>query len=193
MASTRTRSTYQQEETDDCIKIDFENQADYVLVDVNPYSVMVSLGFNNKPYDEMVTFRFVNKLDTKQSSHVFKKDGDKLVHLNLVKECKEAAYEIKSEHKFIEKKNHPKADPRGYSVKKPEKKNWDKVIAELDNDSEGEDGQDANQALKKIYDGCDDDTKRAMEKSLYESKGTVLNMNWGTNFFLNLVNHFDLF
>ena len=62
-------------------------------------------------------------------------------------------------------------------VKKPEKKDWDKVIANLDDESDSE--QDANQALKKIYDGCDDDTRRAMEKSLYESQGTVLNMNWG--------------
>lgn len=177
MASIRTKSTYKIEQTDEGITIDFQEQADYALIDINEHSVMVSLSFYDRPYDEMVTFKVVEKLDAKLSTSTFNKDADKLVHLNLVKSTKSIDYKVTPEHKFIEKRNHPKADPRGYCVKKPEKKNWDKVLADLDAESDGE--QDANQALKKIYDGCDDDTKRAMEKSLYESQGTVLNMNWG--------------
>jgi len=174
MSSTRVKSAYTVEQDASIAKIDFKEPADYAMVDINPGSVFIHFRYDDKPFDETVTLKFDQEIDAKESSYEFKKDGDKLVHLKLVKKSEQLV--VKSEHKFTEKRNHPKADPRGYSVKKPEKKNWDKIVAELDDSDEGE--LDANQALKKIYDGCDDDTRKAMEKSLYESNGTVLNMNW---------------
>ena len=176
MASTRTKSAYEINQTKDKIQIDFKEQADFAIIDISPKSIFISFTFEAKPYDEMVTLKLSDEINAKESKYTFKKDEDKLLHLDLAK-MNDGDFKIVSEHKFIEKKNHPLADPRGYQVKKPENKNWDKIIATLD-ESDGEE-QDANQALKKIYDGCDDDTRRAMEKSLYESNGTVLNMSWG--------------
>lgn len=177
MSSTRSKSTYNVKEIDHTIAIDFNEPADYVMVDINPRSVFISFTFNDKPVDEMVTLKLNNDIDTKKSNYSFDRAGDRLLHLKLIKSNEsETMGDLTSEHKFFEKRNHPKADPRGYSVQKPKTKNWDKIVATLD---ESDEEPDANTALKKIYDGCDDDTKRAMEKSLYESNGTVLNMNWG--------------
>lgn len=177
MASQRVKSTYNVSQAENKLTIEFQEPVDYVIVDFNSEGALLSLGFEDKPFDEMITLRFSGQIDTKESKHVHDKSAEsKKLQLNVVKLASEE-YTVTSEHKFIEKRNHPKADPRGYQVKKPEKKNWDKIVATLDDSDEGE--GDANSALKKIYDGCDDDTKRAMEKSLYESHGTVLNMNWG--------------
>lgn len=175
MASTRVRSAYDVSQTENEVQIDFKEPADFVMVDINTKNVYVSFTFNDKPFDEMVTLKLSEDIEPKASTHAFSRDTDRLLHLKLVK-LNANQIGVTSDHKFIEKPNHPKADPRGYTVKKPANKNWDKIIADMD---ESDEEQDANTALKKIYDGCDDDTKRAMEKSLYESHGTVLNMNWG--------------
>lgn len=173
--ASRVKSTFNVSQEENKLTIEFQEPVDYVIVDFNLESAMLSLSFEDRPFDEMVTLKFSGQIDMKASKHVHDKSADKKLRLNVVKLASDE-YTVTSEHKFIEKRNHPKADPRGYQVKKPEKKNWDKIVATLDDSDEGE--GDANSALKKIYDGCDDDTKRAMEKSLYESHGTVLNMNW---------------
>ena len=179
--SYREKNGFTFDQDDTKLTLDFIHPIDYVMVDFNPESAFISLTYEDKPYDEMITLRFNQPIDTKASSYVHDKTGDKKLHLSIAKQVVEgeAPKELKfsNDYKFVEKRNHPKADPRGYQVKKPEKKNWDKIVATLDDSDEGE--GDANGALKKIYDQCDDDTKRAMEKSLYESHGTVLNMNWG--------------
>lgn len=177
MASSRVKTTFTVHQTESKIHVDFNEKTDYVLVDFRSDNVFISLGFQDKPFDEMITLKLSGEIDADQSSYTHNKTEDKLLHLIMVKKNNDVEIKIDSTHKFIEKKNHPLADPRGYQVKKPEKKNWDKIVATLDDSDEGE--GDANQALKKIYDQCDDDTRRAMEKSLYESNGTVLNMNWG--------------
>lgn len=179
MASTRTKATFELTQDEEKAKIEFKGPIDYVIVDIGSTSVFISLGYTDKPYDEMITLRLKNEthaIETKKSTHKHNKEGDKGLLLELVKSNLGDEFELKTEHKFVEKKNHPKADPRGYSVRKPADKNWDKIIATLDDSEEEE--PDANSALKKIYDGCDEDTRRAMEKSLYESHGTVLSMNW---------------
>jgi suppressor of G2 allele of SKP1 len=62
------------------------------------------------------------------------------------------------------------------TVVKKEAKNWDKIAKEmLDEEREEE---DANSLFKTLYSSGDDDTKRAMMKSMYESKGTTLSMDW---------------
>ena len=65
----------------------------------------------------MVTFKFDHDIDTKESKYDFKRDQDKLLHLTLIKAESDVDYKLDAEHKFIEKKNHPKADPRGYQGK----------------------------------------------------------------------------
>ncbi|KAI1964032.1 Cochaperone protein [Ophidiomyces ophidiicola] len=75
-------------------------------------------------------------------------------------------------------------------------KDWDKVAAELsakkatdtsdkskdaDADSDLEEynaGDPVDAFFKKLYANADDDTRRAMMKSYYESKGTALSTNW---------------
>ncbi|WEW56036.1 Cochaperone protein [Emydomyces testavorans] len=77
-------------------------------------------------------------------------------------------------------------------------KDWDKVAAELsqkkkskDKDEESKDegadsdleeynaGDPVDAFFKRLYANADDDTRRAMMKSYYESKGTALSTNWG--------------
>jgi len=177
MASTRTKSTYEFTQDAERASIKFNEPADYVMVDINPRQIIVSLGFIEKPYDELITIKLNSDVNVKESKYTHDKSGNKLVSIDLCKQNQNDEFKLTASHKMIEKKNHPKADPRGYSVKKPVAKNWDKVIANLEDSEEEE--PDANTALKKIYDSVDDDTRRAMEKSMYESNGTVLNMNWG--------------
>ncbi|OMP85608.1 Glucose-insensitive transcription protein 7 [Diplodia seriata] len=66
-------------------------------------------------------------------------------------------------------------------------KDWDKVASELtkpkdksadslDDDDEG--GDPANAFFRKLYQGADPDTRRAMMKSFQESNGTALSTNW---------------
>ncbi|TVY82606.1 Glucose-insensitive transcription protein [Lachnellula suecica] len=56
------------------------------------------------------------------------------------------------------------------------KKNWDKVLADEDDEEVG--GDEMNAFFKKIYKGADPDTQRAMMKSYQESNGTALSTNW---------------
>jgi suppressor of G2 allele of SKP1 len=64
------------------------------------------------------------------------------------------------------------------------KKNWDKLVDDLDEDEAAESGPNAggDAALQKlfssIYATADDDTKRAMIKSFTESGGTTLSTDW---------------
>lgn len=78
-------------------------------------------------------------------------------------------------------------------------KDWDKVAVELTkkqkkkSENKGEEGKDeevdsdleeynsgdpVDAFFKKLYANADDDTRRAMVKSYYESKGTALSTNW---------------
>lgn len=66
------------------------------------------------------------------------------------------------------------------------KKDWDNVASILSHDNEkalsedpntGGDGA-VNTFFQKLYEGADEDTKRAMMKSYVESAGTTLSTNW---------------
>ncbi|CAF4313110.1 unnamed protein product, partial [Adineta steineri] len=59
-------------------------------------------------------------------------------------------------------------------------KNWDKVEAEIKKDEKEnkDDMGDANAIFQRLYKDSDEKTRRAMNKSMYESGGTCLNMNW---------------
>lgn len=60
------------------------------------------------------------------------------------------------------------------------KKNWDKMAKEIEEKEAGElQGEQALQALfQKIYGDSSDEVRKAMNKSYYESGGTVLSTNW---------------
>ncbi|KAL4858418.1 Protein SGT1 A [Chlorella vulgaris] len=62
------------------------------------------------------------------------------------------------------------------------KVDWDKVAADIQAEEkeeklEGE--QELMKFFRELYDGGDEDTRRAMVKSMQESGGTALSMNWG--------------
>ena len=61
-----------------------------------------------------------------------------------------------------------------YPSSAKKKSDWEKINRKI-KESEKDEPND----FSKIYQTSDDDTKKAMEKSLTESCGTVLNMNWG--------------
>ncbi|CAF0793626.1 unnamed protein product [Adineta ricciae] len=59
-------------------------------------------------------------------------------------------------------------------------KDWNKVEASIKQDEKDnkEDMGDANSIFQQLYRDSDENTRRAMNKSMYESGGTCLNMNW---------------
>ncbi|CAF1268840.1 unnamed protein product [Rotaria sordida] len=59
-------------------------------------------------------------------------------------------------------------------------KNWDQLEAEIKRDEKEnkDDMGDANAIFQRLYQDSDENTRRAMNKSMYESGGTCLNMNW---------------
>lgn len=59
-------------------------------------------------------------------------------------------------------------------------KNWDKIEAQIKKDEKDnkEDMGDANAIFQQLYRDSDENTRRAMNKSMAESGGTCLNMNW---------------
>jgi len=59
-------------------------------------------------------------------------------------------------------------------------KDWNKLEAEIKkNEKENKDEvADANSIFQQLYRDSDENTRRAMNKSMYESGGTCLNMNW---------------
>uniref|UniRef100_A0A915DPM3 Uncharacterized protein n=1 Tax=Ditylenchus dipsaci TaxID=166011 RepID=A0A915DPM3_9BILA len=61
--------------------------------------------------------------------------------------------------------------------KKKEQPNWDKMGKDAE-EEEFENSDPSTKLFKKIYAGSDDETRRAMLKSMQESNGTVLNTNW---------------
>ncbi|KIX09341.1 uncharacterized protein Z518_00420 [Rhinocladiella mackenziei CBS 650.93] len=61
-------------------------------------------------------------------------------------------------------------------VKKSDNTNEADEEEDIDSDYEGGDAVDG--FFKKLYAGADDDTRRAMMKSYYESNGTALSTNW---------------
>lgn len=73
---------------------------------------------------------------------------------------------------LLEKKPCQSTEP----FKNPSSKkavDWDKIDAYNEDEA-----NDLNSFFKKIYAQGDDDTRRAMMKSLQESGGTVLSTNW---------------
>ncbi|CAL1271600.1 unnamed protein product [Larinioides sclopetarius] len=68
-----------------------------------------------------------------------------------------------------------------YPSSKTQKKDWDKLAAELKKEEAEEklEGEAAlNQLFQKIYSEGSDETRKAMNKSFMESGGTVLSTSW---------------
>uniref|UniRef100_A0A7N0U648 Protein SGT1 homolog n=1 Tax=Kalanchoe fedtschenkoi TaxID=63787 RepID=A0A7N0U648_KALFE len=68
-----------------------------------------------------------------------------------------------------------------YPSSKPKQVDWDKLEAQVKKEEKEEklDGEAGlNKFFAEIYQGADEDTRRAMQKSFLESNGTVLSTNW---------------
>ncbi|KAK8032147.1 hypothetical protein PG990_001881 [Apiospora arundinis] len=71
----------------------------------------------------------------------------------------------------------PSSGPVYPTSSKSGPKNWDLISAMAD-EEEDESKNDPNAFFKKIYDGADPDSQRAMMKSFVESNGTALSTSW---------------
>lgn len=62
------------------------------------------------------------------------------------------------------------------------RKDWDKIVADFEKEEQEEKEKnktyDERDFFRQLHEHSDDDARRAMEKSLYESHGTKLIMNW---------------
>jgi len=64
-----------------------------------------------------------------------------------------------------------------YPTSSKKKLDWDKLDKQIEKETKDDD-QDVNSLFSKIYNSGDDNTKKAMIKSMQESGGTVLSTNW---------------
>jgi len=64
-----------------------------------------------------------------------------------------------------------------YPTSSKNKKDWDKIDKQIEKETKDDD-QDVNSLFSKIYNSGDENTKKAMIKSMQESGGTVLSTNW---------------
>jgi len=65
-----------------------------------------------------------------------------------------------------------------YPSSSTKRHDWDKVEKEIKKQEEEEPEEDVNSLFAKIYNSGDENTRRAMMKSMQESNGTVLSTNW---------------
>jgi suppressor of G2 allele of SKP1 len=64
-----------------------------------------------------------------------------------------------------------------YPTSSKKKLDWDKLDKQIEKETKDDD-QDVNSLFAKIYNSGDENTKKAMIKSMQESGGTVLSTNW---------------
>jgi len=64
-----------------------------------------------------------------------------------------------------------------YPTSSKKKLDWDKLDKQIEKETKDDD-QDVNSLFSKIYNSGDENTKKAMIKSMQESGGTVLSTNW---------------
>ena len=104
---------------------------------------------------------------------------DKKVELKLKKQEVGIVWDVLSREQAQEK---PKDSQPSYPSSNPKKKNWEEVDKNCKKDlalDKSEENDAMNSLLKKIYEGADEETKRAMIKSYQTSNGTVLSTSWG--------------
>lgn len=65
-----------------------------------------------------------------------------------------------------------------YPSSSKKKYDWDKVEKEIENQEKEDPDSDINSLFSKIYSSGDENTRKAMIKSMQESGGTVLSTNW---------------
>jgi len=78
----------------------------------------------------------------------------------------------------LEVENCSKSSMPVYPSSSKKKLDWDKVEKELEKQEKDDPDADINSLFSKIFESGDENTKKAMMKSMQESGGTVLSTNW---------------
>lgn len=128
--------------------------------------VSVSVG------DTLYPFVPYNNIKAEDSSFII--DGEKKIEITLVKANPGPIWSK------IEKQDNAGATP-SYPSSNQNKKNWDKLNKQFEDEFEAEkpEGEAAlNKLFQQIFKGADENTKKAMMKSFQTSGGTVLSTNW---------------
>lgn len=113
---------------------------------------------------EPIALNLWNPINVEQSSH---KATPSKVEIKLAKM-------IGQRWEALERKQST-ADPKPTSTAKKQH-DWDKISKEIENEDETKD--DVSSLFQKIFADANEDTRKAMMKSYYESGGTVLSTNW---------------
>ncbi|XP_050075692.1 protein SGT1 homolog [Anopheles maculipalpis] len=114
---------------------------------------------------EPIALNLWNPINVEQSSH---KASPSKVEIKLAKM-------IGQRWEALERKQSTE-EPRPTSTTAKKLCDWDKISKEIENEDETKD--DVNALFRKIFADANEDTRKAMMKSYYESGGTVLSTNW---------------
>ena len=152
-----------------------------VKTNITPTSLDLSFtDSENKSYHFQIP-QLYDSINVNETS--YKVYGTKLA-LNLVKNSKKLWTDIKrlEGEQDTELSLFPKDElsdqtkSAAYPTSSSKKIDWSKFEVDDDEDAEG-DGPDA--FFKKLYEGADENARRAMMKSFIESNGTTLSTDWG--------------
>lgn len=152
-----------------------------VKTNITPTSLDLSFtDSENKSYHFQIP-QLYDSINVNETS--YKVYGTKLA-LNLVKNSKKLWTDIKrlEGEQDTELSLFPKDELSdqtksvAYPTSSSKKIDWSKFEVDDDEDAEG-DGPDA--FFKKLYEGADENARRAMMKSFIESNGTTLSTDWG--------------
>lgn len=152
-----------------------------VKTNITPTSLDLSFtDSENKSYHFQIP-QLYDSINVNETS--YKVYGTKLA-LNLVKNSKKLWTDIKrlegeQDTKlslFPKDELSDQTKSAAYPTSSSKKIDWSKFEVDDDEDAEG-DGPDA--FFKKLYEGADENARRAMMKSFIESNGTTLSTDWG--------------
>jgi len=79
---------------------------------------------------------------------------------------------------FLEATNKDKDFKPSYPSSSKKKFDWDKVEKDIEKQEKEDPDADVNSLFSRIYESGDENTRKAMIKSMQESGGTVLSTNW---------------
>eukprot|EP00189_Rhodosorus_marinus_P010649 CAMPEP_0184738444 /NCGR_PEP_ID=MMETSP0315-20130426/1075_1 /TAXON_ID=101924 /ORGANISM="Rhodosorus marinus, Strain UTEX LB 2760" /LENGTH=173 /DNA_ID=CAMNT_0027206137 /DNA_START=114 /DNA_END=635 /DNA_ORIENTATION=- len=152
-SSTKAKISYDWSQTSDVVLLIF--RASKVVksssdIEIDKSSIDVSLSRPDCP-DYVMSSRLPGEVNTRGSSYTFHSDR---VEIRLVKATPGEEWRL----------------PDRSSTKK----DWEKIASTIPDQNKGS----IDHMLQSIYENADEDTRRAMNKSMQESNGTVLSTDW---------------
>jgi len=169
----KNRHEYYQNQDYVCVTIFIKNvQRENCNIQINPRELDVTILL--EPGNEYhLNLSLFDEVDPQLSRYEILRTK---VEINLKKKRSSHWLSLERKEDLIQAKTWNSNNPIVIDDNKPKaRKNWDKVVKEIDVDKE-EGG--IQQTFQDIFKNADEDQRRAMEKSFYESGGTVLSTNW---------------